>query len=252
LTNAQIDKLGDRIRGGLYSDHDLHLLAEYRVSFRPSYLHVAGTLKEQRVEVTGRTKSNISIERKLKRQRSLRLSKMQDIEGCRIVVPDFETQEARLTIISVQFPNIEVVDRRKRPSHGYRAVHVIVTAENHPVEVQVRTTLQHLWAELSERMADELTDPAVKYGGGPKRVRELLSDTSERIAFIEEMEQEVFRLKAEADYRPRTAAAMRDLEVGIQRAEKDIEERKGELVSILGQSVAILERAKLKRKAEEP
>jgi ppGpp synthetase/RelA/SpoT-type nucleotidyltranferase len=37
-----------------------------------------------------------------------------------------------------------VIDRREKPSHGYRAVHVIVECGGRMVEIQVRTELQHL------------------------------------------------------------------------------------------------------------
>ena len=49
------------------------------------------------------------------------------------------------------------------------------------VEIQIRTTLQHLWAELSERSSDVL-DPDIKYGGGPAAWREFLNAESIRIA----------------------------------------------------------------------
>jgi hypothetical protein len=45
------------------------------------------------------------------------------------------------------------VDRRSKPSYGYRAVHVIPSITGKPVEIQLRTQLQHLWAELSETLA---------------------------------------------------------------------------------------------------
>jgi ppGpp synthetase/RelA/SpoT-type nucleotidyltranferase len=50
--------------------------------------------------------------------------------------------------------DVTVVDRRAKPSHGYRAVHVVVRESGLPVEVQVRTELQHSWTELSESLAD--------------------------------------------------------------------------------------------------
>src|SRR6266704_1936073 len=68
-------------------------------------------------------------------EKTIRLTQIQDIAGCRIVTPD-------------------IIDRRDTPSHGYRAVHVIVRHSGKLVEIQVRTALQHLWAELSEKLAD--------------------------------------------------------------------------------------------------
>ena len=59
-----------------------------------------------------------------------------------------------------------MVDRRATPSHGYRAVHVIVSMDRHLAEVQVRTELQHRWAMLVERFADAWVQQ-IKYGGPP-------------------------------------------------------------------------------------
>ena len=57
-------------------------------------------------------------------------------------------------------------DRRAVPSHGYRAVHVIVTVDHRLVEIQVRTTLQDLWAQVVERLADQW-GRGIRYGDPP-------------------------------------------------------------------------------------
>ena len=54
-----------------------------------------------------------------------------------------------------------------------------------PVEIQVRTLLQHLWAEVSEKSSDVL-DPAIKYGGGTYSWRTFLTATSESVASYED------------------------------------------------------------------
>jgi len=102
---------------------------------------------------------------------------IQDIAGCRLVVTDVLAQQRVVDELSKTFDKVAVVDRRERPSHGYRAVHVIVSLEGTSIEIQVRTTLKHLWAELSEKLSD-LVDPAIKYGGGAEVVRSHLADTS--------------------------------------------------------------------------
>jgi len=60
----------------------------------------------------------------------------------------------------------KVVDRRTEPSHGYRAVHVIVFVRSLPVEIQIRTQLQHEWADLFEKLADHI-GRRVRYGEPP-------------------------------------------------------------------------------------
>ena len=50
-----------------------------------------------------------------------------------------------------------------------------------PVEIQVRTQLQHVWAELSEKLADRY-GMDVKYGGGPEAIYAHLAPASDLIA----------------------------------------------------------------------
>lgn len=98
------------------------------------------------------------------------------------------------------FAETSVVDRRKTPSHGYRAVHVIARLHGMPVEVQIRTELEHHWAQLSEKLSD-IVDPSVKYGGGPEPLRSMLLDVSETVGQIEVAEHSLLALKARPDSR---------------------------------------------------
>jgi ppGpp synthetase/RelA/SpoT-type nucleotidyltranferase len=94
------------------------------------------------------------------------------------VLADSDAQDRVTQSLSQMFPSAKTIDRRIETSHGYRAVHVIVSVDGHLVEIQVRTSLQHLWAEFSEKLSDIL-DPSIKYGGGEERVRILLQKASE-------------------------------------------------------------------------
>jgi ppGpp synthetase/RelA/SpoT-type nucleotidyltranferase len=113
-----------------------------------------------KLQPTGRpAKSTTSIADKLTRE-SIRLTQIQDIAGCRIIVSDSLEQERVVSELRRVFATTKVVDRRVSPSHGYRAVHVIVNAGGTAIEVQVRTSLQHLWAEFSEKLSDVI-DPEI-------------------------------------------------------------------------------------------
>lgn len=72
-------------------------------------------------------------------------------------------------------------------------MHLIVRIDGKPIEVQVRTSLQHVRAELSEKLAD-ITDPSIKYGGGPTPVRQLLDNASAQARFIEDLETTLARV----------------------------------------------------------
>lgn len=189
LSKTQIDKLGERLKTGQLTDADLLELDDYRRSFSGAYEKArAAARKFTKRELTGRTKSNSSIVEKLRRE-TIRLSQIQDIAGCRIVVANMLEQDmVVLGWTDVFFGVTTVINRRERPSHGYRAVHVVANIDGSPTEIQVRTELQQRWAEVSEKYSDVI-DPAIKYGGGDPEVQELLLGVSADIAEVEGLEQ---------------------------------------------------------------
>ena len=191
ITKTQIDLLGDRLRKGATSDADLRLLDAFRRSFASAYEEVIRTVKNVLdVDVTGRpAKSTSSIVEKLKRE-SIRLTQMQDIAGCRLVVPDIRSQNEAITVLAASLEDTTTIDRRENPSHGYRAVHVVARVAGKPIEIQIRTPLQHLWAEFSEKAAD-IFDPGIKYGIGPADLLHVLSGYS---GLLEDAEMDEFEL----------------------------------------------------------
>jgi hypothetical protein len=196
LSKAQINKLGERLKKDEVSEEDLRLLAQFRESFVPSYQEVVDRITtELGLTSTGRLAKSIeSISDKLRRQ-SIKLSRIQDIAGCRIIVKDVHAQEQAVAAISNLFDDVKVVDRRVRPSNGYRAVHLIVRSTPRIVEVQIRTTLQHLWAENSEKLSDKWGH-GLKYGVGDQAVLEILAGTSMLVKRYENREKGEFELRA--------------------------------------------------------
>jgi ppGpp synthetase/RelA/SpoT-type nucleotidyltranferase len=178
VSKSQIDRLGDRLRGGGSSD-DLHLLNNYRRSFIEPYNEVVKKIQnELKLEPTGRIPKTVtSILGKLRRQH-VRLSQMQDIAGCRLVVQSLSRQELVVAQLKNLFAKVTIDDRTLNPSHGYRAIHVIAEESGKLIEIQVRTELQNNWAQFSEKVSDVL-DPDIKYGGGDSEVVSLLSSLSE-------------------------------------------------------------------------
>ena len=180
LSKSQVDRLGDRLREDKVSENDLRLLDSYRRSFTDAYDDVVWQIThELKLEPTGRkAKTNASIIDKLQRE-SIRLSQMQDIAGCRIVVNDIAAQDNVTARLIELFEQTTVVDRRQNPSHGYRAVHVIVKNQGKLVEVQVRTALQDRWASFTEKLSDVLDDTSIKYGGGDEQMMSYLYKMSD-------------------------------------------------------------------------
>ena len=156
---------------------------------------VLNTIRSQiHQEPTGRpAKSTNSIREKLNRE-SIRLNQIQDIAGCRIVVAGNHQQDEIVALFHAIFPDAVFIDRRFNPSYGYRAVHVVIRVNGKPIEVQIRTVLQHSWAELSEKLADVL-DPSIKYGGGDEWVREFLLSVSDTVGKTENLQKMVVNLE---------------------------------------------------------
>ena len=125
MSKSDLDRLGDRLRGGI-SPEDLTFLDTYRRSFRDAYDSVVGRVRaELGLQASGRpAKSTPAIVDKLRRS-SMRLTQMQDIAGCRVVVPDIPAQGRVIARLEQMF-DVTIIDRRAKPSHGYRAVHVVV------------------------------------------------------------------------------------------------------------------------------
>lgn len=253
ISKSQIDRLGNRLRNGGINENDVRLLDEYRRSFNDAYEIVVGSIRQKLgLEPTGRpAKSTISITEKLQRE-SIRLSQIQDIAGCRLIVPAIAEQERIVASILEIVPNSIVVDRRQKPSHGYRAVHVVVSVEQRSVEIQVRTALQQVWAELSEKLAD-LIDPAIKYGGGEEYLREFLSTASAGIAVHEnneskvlEMQRDTVRMLAIAGLTDELRANIISLEAKLATLQADLGAHREKGLSIFGEAVQFFEKLRNK------
>lgn len=123
-------------------------------------MHTQETLRGQvaHVRPTSRLKTIQTIVDKLKRERSMSLSRMRDIAGIRIV-EEIDRQQQDLLVLDVcdalsPLGRVKVIDRRRRPSHGYRAVHVEFERDSRYVEIQIRTRRQDQWAQIVERLGD--------------------------------------------------------------------------------------------------
>lgn len=192
MTNSEINRLGEALRDGLATHENLTALEEYRRSFQPSIASVVidwqTYLGNTSVIVQRPSKSTPSIIAKLRRQPTLKLTQIQDIAGLRVVLTDRYSQNVMTERLQAVFSSFKVIDRRIRPSFGYRAVHLVISISRRPVEVQLRTEMQHAWAHLSERLADSLGHD-LKYGGGDTTLRAELVEISDR---INELEQAAF------------------------------------------------------------
>jgi ppGpp synthetase/RelA/SpoT-type nucleotidyltranferase len=108
--------------------------------------------------VAQRIKRKPQILRKLKRF-SVRLSQLQDIGGTRIIVEQNRDVDELIIFLKERFQSIKelnvirLTDYRGegREDSGYRAYHVILERDGYKMELQIRSKIQHYWAETIER-----------------------------------------------------------------------------------------------------
>jgi ppGpp synthetase/RelA/SpoT-type nucleotidyltranferase len=182
-----LNRIGERLRKNTATEDDIRRLDEYRISFMPAFQKVYDELTAMGLRPGGRPqKTTPSIIAKLNREKT-RLSTMQDIAGCRVEVPNITDQNRVADELVAKFPGANIQDRRSKPSHGYRAVHVIVEMDEKPVEIQIRTEMQHGWAVVTEKLADVI-DHRIKYGGGSPDLQRTLTQLSEFVAQFENEE----------------------------------------------------------------
>lgn len=130
-----------------------------------------------------RLKRMPSVENKLVRSRKMRLSQMQDLGGCRVILESLEEvehlYESLLLSPLSSHVRVGVKDYIAEPqSSGYRGKHLIFRfqtgdAEGSPwngcrIEVQLRTRYQHAWATAVEHI-DAIEGIGLKVGCGEGR-----------------------------------------------------------------------------------
>jgi ppGpp synthetase/RelA/SpoT-type nucleotidyltranferase len=169
LSKTRIDKAGLALAKSRFKDEvDFIELEEVFDEYRKAHLQPLSetTLELQHLMtnygepyyIAHRLKRKPQIVRKLNRL-SVRFTQLQDIGGCRIIVQrnsDVDKLLAYLTEKSAT-QNIFSIDRttdyreQGRDDTGYRALHVILKRDGFYLELQIRSRIQHYWAESIER-----------------------------------------------------------------------------------------------------
>lgn len=168
LSKNRIDKAGRSLANpGEISIESMELeedFDEYRIShLEPLSLT---TLELQRwlheyggsYYIAQRVKRKPQILRKLRRL-SVRLTQLQDIGGCRIIVESNSDVDRLIAFIREnvdRFGSFElkrVTDYREkgRDETGYRSAHLLLQRDGRSLELQIRSRIQHYWAESIER-----------------------------------------------------------------------------------------------------
>lgn len=212
LSKGQIDRAGARLRLLLTDPkvwHDLNedVIAEtfatligFRSSFQTPLTKVVMGLRSMvksemalpppdgKLPVGQRMKREPQIGRKLLRYPDMKLSRMQDIAGCRAIPlggkPEVDGVLRRIRRNwGTTIKGFKDYVNEPAPT-GYRAIHVVVLRDGHLVEIQLRTPGQHEWAEAVERTGLR-TRLNLKEGEGPDDLLRYFSLAAEGIALEE-------------------------------------------------------------------
>ena len=169
ISKTRVDRAGAALARGQYrSDEEYIELEDLFDEYRKGHLQ---PLSETTLEIQGwlgdygqpyyiaqRLKRKPQIVRKLNRL-SVRLSQLQDIGGSRIIVPKNEDVDSLVKFLRdrVAAKNHFSIDRvtdyrdRGRDRTGYRSLHFILSRDGVSLELQIRSRVQHYWAESIER-----------------------------------------------------------------------------------------------------
>jgi ppGpp synthetase/RelA/SpoT-type nucleotidyltranferase len=127
--------------------------------------------QEVGVVPSSRLKNTGTIIEKLRRNGGHTLGSIHDLGGMRLVVAGGRAGQDQAAdkvrkVFATDALAPRLIDRRIEPVQGYRALHVIVYPDGYPIEIQVRTEWQHVWAEWFERLADQY-GRGIRYGEPP-------------------------------------------------------------------------------------
>ena len=208
-SKGRVDRAGERIGGPDEQLEDLIVLENWRAS----HANILNTFKTilynkskgfESIEIVQRLKRRPTIIDKLKRESGMKLSRMHDIAGCRVIFQNMaDLERFRSTMHSGRFDH----ERRgadndrwnyvKNPKEsGYRGIHDVYryhvepkkgrAGEDQPwngmlVEIQYRTKVQHAWATAVE-LAGQITENNPKFNRGSKDFIEYFQLSSEMLA----------------------------------------------------------------------
>lgn len=146
-----------------------------------------------RVEVTQRLKRQDTLVGKLGRERGS-VTQMQDVGGVRAVVPGPpEVYRVRRRLLK-SWTIVRERDYIASPKDdGYRALHLIVRRSGLPIEVQLRTRGQDMWANAIEQ-AGLQSGVQFKFGEGPEADRAMFANVAAVIAAVEEGKLSTYEL----------------------------------------------------------
>jgi ppGpp synthetase/RelA/SpoT-type nucleotidyltranferase len=162
ISNEKINRLGKRIQenDGSMTEDDLKDLQEFRISFyepmRDTFNRLVMIKSQVRTSaiVAFRLKRISTIINKVFREKKMKLSRMGDIAGLRMIFDnDTEVFKARDLILKEFELSGKIRDYIGKPKPiGYRGLHIYIKDKKtgKRIEIQLRTIKHHNWSTLVE------------------------------------------------------------------------------------------------------
>lgn len=201
-SRSRVDRAGESIRVNRYVDEEVRAIENWRASHAYVLNTFQATLRNRTrgtdIVFAQRLKRRPTIYDKLKREPEMRLSRMHDIAGCRLIFGS----ESDLTEFRQEFHKSRFKHRLRneddkfnyiiRPKEsGYRGVHDVYIYDVNSqsgkkwnglsIEIQYRTLIQHAWATAVE-IAGSITAHQPKFGRGADDYRQFFRYSSELLA----------------------------------------------------------------------
>lgn len=193
-SRERVNRAGDAVRDGAPSEEDLDVINTWRAAHRAVLNTFQAILRNRThgkdIIVAQRHKRRTTIFDKLRRLPGMRLARMDDVAGCRLI---FKTSEElysfRKTLHAARFKHerkneTDKYDYLKSPKDtGYRGVHDVYAYDVNSshgaaykgllLELQYRTIYQHAWATAVE-VIGLITESQPKFQKGDKRYEEAM------------------------------------------------------------------------------
>jgi len=186
---------------------ELAVVEQFRAAHVKPLARVAANLRyyvaeasEGAGDVGQRLKRMSTILDKLGRHPTMQLSRMNDVAGCRGVLPNQAAVDYVIERLQGQrrwqlVPRTWDYVAEPKPD-GYRAKHLVAIKEGLRIEIQLRTIGQHQWANFVERI-DRERGTRAKFGEADTTLTARLASAAETMSAYERGEASVVELITE-------------------------------------------------------
>lgn len=205
-SKSRVNRAGDAVRQRIPTQLDLEVIDEWRAAHRAVLNTFQAILRKRasgkQITVAQRHKRRRTIFDKLERLPKMNLSRMDDVDGCRLIFKNAKAlYEFRDRFLKAGFKHkrrneLEKYDYIKSPKPtGYRGVHDVYEYDVNSnvgkaltglyVEIQYRTLVQHAWATAVE-VIGFITESQPKFQKGDTRFANAMALASEILARSQE------------------------------------------------------------------